>query len=212
MRYGTQHPVGTDVACCIGRVDHVTEIGVSVSGATQLGEQTKEFARRLRKGVEAAPSASSATHVAGTVNDKRKYVPDTLTVAIVESHPGRLVTPSELESHHLLAPPSLRRASHEPRPRTPGYRTHLAGLERCVAGAPPSKEGPGPDRSMADFFWCMMAAQRGWSIEETAEKLMEVSAKAQERAPARLDALITAQNGAAAAERGRQRGRQRGRG
>jgi hypothetical protein len=37
----------------------------------------------------------------------------------------------------------------------------------------------GPDRSMADFFWCMMAAQRGWSIEETASKLLEVSAKAQ---------------------------------
>src|SRR5258708_6995995 len=35
-----------------------------------------------------------------------------------------------------------------------------------VAGAPPNKEGDGPDRSMADFFWCMMAAQRGSSIEE----------------------------------------------
>ena len=62
---------------------------------------------------------------------------------------------------------------------------------------------------MADFFWCMMAAQRDWSIEETANKLKEVSAKAQERA--RLNdegyALITAQNGTAAAERGRQRGR-----
>jgi hypothetical protein len=57
--------------------------------------------------------------------------------------------------------------------------------ERCVSGAPPSKEGPGPDRSMADFFWCMMAAQRGWSIEETANKLMEVSSKAQERAASR---------------------------
>lgn len=62
---------------------------------------------------------------------------------------------------------------------------------------------------MADFFWCMMASQRGWDIEETADKLLEVSAKAQERA--RLGdegyALIIAQNAAAAAERGRQRGR-----
>ena len=33
---------------------------------------------------------------------------------------------------------------------------------------------------MADFFWCMMAAQCGWSIEETASKLLEVSAKVQE--------------------------------
>jgi hypothetical protein len=35
---------------------------------------------------------------------------------------------------------------------------------------------------MMNLFWRMMAAQRGWSIEETANKIMEVSAKAQERA------------------------------
>jgi hypothetical protein len=50
-----------------------------------------------------------------------------------------------------------------------------------AASRAPSR-GDGPDRGMADFFWCMMAAQRGWSIEETASKLLEVSAKAQERA------------------------------
>lgn len=57
----------------------------------------------------------------------------------------------------------------------------------------------------------MMAAQRGWSIEEAAKKLLEVSAKAQERARLRHDgyALITAQNAAAAAERCSQRGRGR---
>jgi hypothetical protein len=44
--------------------------------------------------------------------------------------------------------------------------------------------GPVPDRTMADFFWRMMAAQRCWSIEETANKLMEVSSKGQERSPA----------------------------
>jgi hypothetical protein len=48
---------------------------------------------------------------------------------------------------------------------------------------------------MADFSWRMMAAQRGWSTEESANKLVEVSARAQE---ARLHdegyALITAQN------------------
>lgn len=51
-----------------------------------------------------------------------------------------------------------------------------------VSGAPPSRDGDGPDHSMADFFWCLMVAQRGWSIEETASKLLEVSGKAQERA------------------------------
>ena len=54
-----------------------------------------------------------------------------------------------------------------------------------------------------------MAAQRGWSIEETANKLLEVSAKAQERVRLRDEgnALITAQNAAAAAARGWQAGR-----
>lgn len=80
--------------------------------------------------------------------------------------------------------------------------------ELCVKGAPIAKEG-GLDRSMADFFWCMMAAQRGHSIEDIAAKLLEVSAKAQERARLHDEgyALVTAQNAAAAAERGRKRGR-----
>jgi hypothetical protein len=62
---------------------------------------------------------------------------------------------------------------------------------------------------MADFFWCMMAAQRGHRIEDIAARLLEDSEKAQEKA--RLQdggyALVTAQNAAAAAERGRKRGR-----
>lgn len=90
--------------------------------------------------------------------------------------------------------------------RSEGERT-WPDYQRCVAGAPPAKEGTGPDRSLADFLWCMMAAQRGWSIEDTASKLLEVSAKAQERARLRDEgyALITAQNAAAAERRGRGR-------
>jgi hypothetical protein len=64
---------------------------------------------------------------------------------------------------------------------------------------------------MADFGWCMMAAQRGSSIEDTADELLEMSARAQERARLRDEgyALVTAQNAAAAAAaaRGRQTGR-----
>lgn len=80
--------------------------------------------------------------------------------------------------------------------------------ELCVKGTPVAKEG-GPDRSMADFLWRLMAVQRGHGIEETADKLLEVSAKAQENARRHDegDALITAQNAAGAAERGRTWGR-----
>ena len=78
-----------------------------------------------------------------------------------------------------------------------------------MAGAPLNREGSGPDRSMADFFWCMMAVQRGWSIEETAHKLVEVSERAQERVRLKDEgyALVTAENAAAAAAKDRQRGR-----
>jgi hypothetical protein len=81
--------------------------------------------------------------------------------------------------------------------------------QHCVAGAPPNQEGTGPDRSMADFFWCMMAAQRGWSIEDTAAKLLEVSPRAQERARLRDEgyALITAPKAAAAATQRKGQGR-----
>jgi len=93
------------------------------------------------------------------------------------------------------------------RSRSEGERT-WPDYERCLAGAPASKEGDGPDRSMADFFWSRLSAQRGWGIEETANKLLEVSPKAQERARLRDEgyAFITAQNAAAAATRGRQTG------
>lgn len=76
-------------------------------------------------------------------------------------------------------------------------------------GAPPNKDGSGPDRSMADFFWCMMAIRRGWSIEEVASKLLEFSPGAQERLRRGDEgyALITAQNAAAAAMRGQWKGR-----
>ncbi len=81
--------------------------------------------------------------------------------------------------------------------------------ERCVRDAPPSKDGQGPDRSMADFFWCVMAARRGHGVEEIAAKLLELSGKAQERARLHDEGytLITAQNAAAAAEPERKRGR-----
>jgi hypothetical protein len=51
----------------------------------------------------------------------------------------------------------------------------------------------------------MFAAQGGHSIEDIASKLLEVSAKAQERARLHDEgyARVTAENAAAAAERGR---------
>jgi acetyl-CoA acetyltransferase len=73
----------------------------------------------------------------------------------------------------------------------------------CLDGAPPNGDGTGPDRSRADFTWCMIALDWGWGIEETADRLMELSDKARENGDDY--ALRTARNAAAAIERRRLR-------
>jgi len=188
---------------------------IAVSGLPEGKEAFKGFMRRVRKAVGGNDkSASHATRLAGTENFKERYAPDYPVVTILETHPGRVMTQQQLETLGLVAPP-------EPAPavfplKTPREHTGSEGertwpdYERCIAGAPPNKEGTGPDRSAADFFWCKMAAQRGHGIGEIADKLLEVSARAQERAR-RHDggyALVTALNAVAAAERDRvKRGR-----
>jgi hypothetical protein len=69
---------------------------VAVSGL-QTPEETKDFSRRLRKGIGADHSASGATRVAGTTNYKRKYDPDFPMVRISATAPGRIVSKERLE-------------------------------------------------------------------------------------------------------------------
>jgi hypothetical protein len=106
---------------------------------------------------------------------------------------GLLAAPEPEQSSPVVAfDPRRARLSHDRERQWPDY-------QRCLQGAPPASEGNGPSLSHADFFWRKMAAQRGWSIEETAQKLLEVSEKAQERARCRDEGytLVTAQNAAA---------------
>jgi hypothetical protein len=134
------------------------------------------------------------------------------TVKILEAHPGRVMTPAQLEELNLLAAPeqtssvvNIRRRDSRDIPRERQWPDY----ERCLAGAPRLTTGHGPDRSLADFFFCKMAAQRGWSVEETEQRLLEVSEKARERARSGDEgyAHLTALNAAAAAEQGRKRSR-----
>jgi len=188
---------------------------IAVSGVPAGKEEFKEFTRRVRRAVGSNDkSASHATRLAGTENWKLRYLPNPPTVRILEAHPGRVMTPTQLEDLGLLAAPEPAHSSvidfparHASRPDN--RERQWPDYQRCLSGAPPSREGDGPDRSQADFFWCISAIRRGWSIEETANKLLEVSEKAQERLRCRDEgyALVTAQNAAAAAARGRQTGR-----
>jgi hypothetical protein len=183
-------------------------------------EEAKDFSRRLRKGTGADKSASGATRVAGTVNYKRKYEPEFPTVRIEEAHPGRTVTKAQLEGRGLVsaAEPDVIATTESSGTRQTGpsqyrHRTNKAWPNYAItlAGAPRSSDGNGPDRSMADFTWCMTAIDWGWNIEETARKLPEVSEKARERVQLKDGGypLITAQNAAAEVERNDQK---RGRG
>jgi len=50
--------------------------------------------------------------------------------------------------------------------------------QRCLAGAPPNQNKTGPDRSLADFTWCLTALSWGHGAGEVAARLRQVSGKA----------------------------------
>jgi hypothetical protein len=177
---------------------------VAISGLTDSND-AKDFTRRLKKGVGADATASGATRVAGTMNYKRKYEPDFPKVAILNTAPGRVVSPSHLESLGLVAEPEpvkpatviplrvSRRHENAVRARKwPDY-------QRCLERAPRNHGDTGPDVSRADFVWCMTALDWGFNTDETANQLMQVSSKARENG--QRYAVLTASNAAAAVER-----------
>jgi hypothetical protein len=67
---------------------------------------------------------------------------------------------------------------------------------RCVEGAPSIRDGSRPDISRADFTWCMIAIDWGWSLNDTAAQLMNESQKARENGE--MYAFRTAERAAAA--------------
>ena len=165
------------------------------------GAADKTFDRRLRKGAQADPTASGATRVAGSLNFKDKYAPEFPRVAIHQVNPGRLTTTAELEGFGLVAPVD----DSQPQRRAPARSRFGSGTRqwpsyaRCVEGAPPNRDKTGPDISRADFVFCMTAISWGWSVDETTERLIMESPKAQENGEGY--AARTARNAASAAER-----------
>jgi hypothetical protein len=167
------------------------------------GAEDKDFARRLRKGADADATASGATRVAGSLNFKDKYAPNFPRVAIRQVNAGRLATAAELEELGLVAEPEIAAPLPPARMRPgPGNRK-WPSYARCVDGAPINHGEDGPDISKADFVFCMTAITWGWSVEETAARLIEESRKAQENGE--RYATLTARNAAAAVERRHQK-------
>jgi hypothetical protein len=146
--------------------------------AVQGGD--RELTSRLKRGTGADLSASGSVRMSGTGNYKRAYKANFPTVAIEEAHPGRIVTPAQLESMGLAAPaprkprqPAPPRRCSDDRPR----RLAWPSYDRCLEEA----HARGRKRSSADFTFCCIAIDHfKRTPEETADRLMEVSTKAKE--------------------------------
>jgi len=162
-----------------------------------VADADADFARRLRKGAGADLNASGATRVSGSVNFKEKYAPAFPSVETLHANPGLVVTRAELEALGVVAPPKMATPVRTAR-RHQGVRG-WPNYRRCVENAPDAREGGHPDISRADYTFCLLAIDWGWSVEETAAHLMQESSKAQENGPEY--AIRTARNAGAAIER-----------
>jgi len=163
---------------------------------------TGNLLARVRRGAGADLAASGATKIAGSLNFKDKYAPDFPRVTIREAQPGRMTSPAELERLGLVAPPekfaplSPARSFSRGTDKWPSYAL-------CLDKAPRNRDGGGPDRSRADYVWCMIAISWGHGVDDTAAHLLQESRKAREEGPSY--AMQTTRQAEAAVERRRQR-------
>jgi len=143
-------------------------------------DASPETIRRTKKAAGADVNASGATRLAGSYNFKSKYAPNYPRVRLHSIAPLHAVTVGELDRAGLIAP-----AEHPP--CAPGHApTHRLrhrvlvwpSYTRCLADAPGAKNHEGKDRSAADFNFCLISIDRGWSVEATANQLMAESEKA----------------------------------
>ena len=139
--------------------------------------------RRVRKALGGLDdkSASGATRIAGTENWKQKNLPEPPVVTIVHAVPGRVMTPEQLEQMGLLAPPEpVKAPASPPRVSETQNTRRWPSYEISLMRAKKRKDGM-PDRSDADFKWCLTALTGGKTIGDTEAKLLEVSERAKER-------------------------------
>lgn len=177
---------------------------VAVNDAPAKTEDAKDFARRLRKGSGADATASGSTRIAGSLNFKNKYAPNFPRVEITHTNPGNVATCATLEQAGFVAKQEERRPPLPAytRPMTPSgrpSRKKWPDYNFCVKHAPMTHGDDRPDISRADFTWCRTAIEWGWSIQDTARRLMEFSSKARENGE--RYAILTATNAAASVER-----------
>jgi hypothetical protein len=183
--------------------NHQAWLAMPDDPAMQAPEK-EDFIRRVKRGTGADPSASGATRIAGSINFKGKYAPNYPRVMIHAAQPGRTVTAAELERLELVAEPEESDAPPARKPPALWRRSDPANLEwpdyaTCLERALKSQSRPGqPRESNADWRWCLIAATKGWPVDQIATQLMRESPKARGR---QAYALQTANRAAAAAAR-----------
>lgn len=160
------------------------------------------FARQLRRGSGADPSASGATRLAGSLNFKRQYAPDFPTVRLLAGAPQRIVTAGQLEALGLVAGPESMAVSRPPGLAAGRCAKRWPSYQRCLENAPGARDGQRPDVSRADFTFCLLAMDWGWSMAETGARLLQNSRKARENGVAYVRLTVAR---AAAALDGRRR-------
>ena len=115
--------------------------------------EDKDFARRLRKGTGADPTASGATASPGAsisrTNTRRIF----RASRSARRNPGRVTNAAELERLGLVAAPeTVEPARLAPaRSRPSGSNRKWPSYARCLDGAPLNSEETGPDISRARF-------------------------------------------------------------
>jgi hypothetical protein len=148
------------------------QVWIAIEGGSE------SIVKQLMSAVGSDPRANCSGRMAGSPNVKPKYAPNFPVVKIVDLQSGRRTSPAELESLQLLCalPVSVRESLPD---RGPSQNRGWPDYQQCLAGAPARQDGE-PDRSRADYMWCMWALERGNSPWAVSVRLMEVSAKARE--------------------------------
>jgi len=175
---------------------------IAVSDGPQRSDAAKDLARRLRKGAGADLTASGATRISGSVNFKSKYAPEFPVVTLSQVNAGHVTTVAELDAAGIIAPKEEPRqpqpAAHRVSSGRPTRKT-WPSYKFCLDNAPLAHGENKPDTSRADFTWCRTAIEWGWSIEATASRLLDLSAKAKENGE--RYATLTATRAAESVER-----------
>jgi hypothetical protein len=164
------------------------------------GEHDRAVARRVKRATRADLTASGAGKIDGSLNFKDKYAPDFLRITIRYAQPGRLTSPDELELLGLVAPLETFAPLSPAWPASRGT-DKWPSYGKCLDGAPRNRDGRGPDRSRADYWFCFLAIQWGHGESDTVDRLMQESPKAREKG--RSYVAQTARQAATAVERQR---------